>query len=73
MSTGAPLPFKNAQEIEKLKAIQELEVTLENNWEKYYGCQVFKENNIVHLQLCVRNRYSNKNINITSTDIDHLH
>ena len=36
---------------------QELDVSslLQNNWTEYNMCQIFKINNIVHLQLCVRN------------------
>ena len=61
--------IKNLDEKSK---ISELNVAnlLENSWEQYYLCQIFKENNMVHLQLCVRNRHSNKNINITRADID---
>lgn len=51
------------QEMEAIKSlneknkINELNVAnlLENSWEQYYLCQIFKENNLVHLQLCVRN------------------
>ena len=35
---------------------QELDVAslLQNNWQGYYLCQIFKVNNVVHIQICVK-------------------
>lgn len=33
---------------------EDLSVTLENGWEQYNSCQIFKDKNIVHLCLAVR-------------------
>lgn len=40
----------------KLQAIKELSVEslLQNNWEEYYDCQIFKQGNVVHISLTVR-------------------
>lgn len=49
--------LKAIKNLDEKSKISELNVAnlLENNWEQYYLCQIFKENNLVHLQLCVRN------------------
>lgn len=49
--------LKAIKNLDGKSKISELNVAnlLENSWEKYYLCQIFKENNLVHLQLCVRN------------------
>lgn len=46
---------------EDLKKIDEIEVTklLKNNWIQHAKCQIFKENNIVHIILCVKEGTSN--------------
>lgn len=35
---------------------QELDVSslLQNNWQEYYLCQIFKVNNVVHVQICAK-------------------
>lgn len=49
--------LKAIKNLDGKSKINELNVAnlLENSWEQYYLCQIFKENNLVHLQLCVRN------------------
>ena len=49
--------LKAIKNLDGKSKISELNVAnlLENSWEQYYLCQIFKENNLVHLQLCVRN------------------
>ena len=49
--------LQKIKEFDSKTKVDELNVAdlLENSWEQYYLCQIFKENNLVHLQLCVRN------------------
>lgn len=48
--------LQKIKDFETKEKIEELNVAnlLENGWEQYYKCQIFKENDIVHIQLCVR-------------------
>lgn len=46
--------LEDIAELKKATKIEELEINLENSWEKYNDCQIFKQGNRVFVSLCVR-------------------
>ena len=49
--------LQKIKDLDTNQKIYELNVAnlLENEWQEYNLCQIFKENDLIHLQLCVRN------------------